>query len=267
MAGPGPATRTSRWCSTPTTPGRPTRCCSRAPRYTSPIRSRPDGWTAALAATLDLPAGDYWYGFIVDNNSARYYYSGSDNLGVYGDDTYSDGPEATFTDDTSGVLAYYAISAHFDYYTIKPMSCAWAIEFAATFATPATTGEPVISAPTASENLPAGDNTATATFTHPTAADIAYEWEVDTDNPPDAGTNYQQIITGLNDSGDAVSVTLAALTADTWYLRVRAWDTYSTGAYSTWSRHPHLLRVRGALPAWPARRYRKPSWGRPTRST
>ena len=96
-------------------------------------------------------------------------------------------------------------------------------------------GEPVISAPTASENLPAGDNTATATFTHPTAADIAYEWEVDTDNPPDAGTNYQQIITGLNDSGDAVSVTLAALTADTWYLRVRAWDTYSTGAYSTWS--------------------------------
>ena len=157
---------------------------------------------------------------------------------------------------------------HADYYTIKAMSCAWALEFAATYGPLTnTSGKPVISAPAETENLPIGDATATATFTHPTAADIAYEWEVDTDNPPSAGTNYQQIITGLNDSGDAVSVTLAALTADTWYLRVRAWDTYSTGAYSTWSRHPHLLRVRGALPAWPARRYRRRCWGRPTRST
>jgi len=195
------------------------------------------GWVdLAISPPVELAAGTYSLGYIADNTSARghYHHDGAD-AGAWGNDTYSDGPETTFVDDSAGA-AVYNVFVHADYYTYKSMGCAWALEFAAAFAVPAViSGAPVISAPTEGENLPTGDTTATASFTHPTAAQIAYEWEVDTDNPPTAGTNYQQIITGLNDSGAAVSVVLADLDANTWYLRTRAWDAYDGGNYSSWS--------------------------------
>ncbi len=187
----------------------------------------------ALAAPLELAAGDYWLGLHTGGNTGtirwRYAASGGSSYNV--GDTYAGGAaDPAASPPTRTGSEKYAIYATYGY--IRSAAVTFALETGFTIAATVTSGAPTISVPAASANYPIGDLSATALFTHPSAADIRYEWEFDTVNTFD-GADYQQIFTGTNcTSGAAQSVTAADLTADTWYCRVRANDGTSDSGWS-----------------------------------
>lgn len=192
------------------------------------------GWvTFALASPVTLTAASYWLGLITGATGANIYLFG--NTGTvapkYVSDTYSDGPATTWSGGTNEVdpanLCVYA-----DYGTGHTAAVAFDGAGTLTAAATLTDGRPVISAPIAASSHAAGNVAATATVTHGAAADVYYEWEVDTVDPPAGGANYQQIFTGYNASGTAVSIVLSSLGAGTWYVRVRGGDGTSTSGWT-----------------------------------
>lgn len=194
------------------------------------------GWvTFAFAAPVSLAAADYWLGLHTGATGAniRLYNDTGSTAPKYVTDTYSDGPAATWSGGTNepdpSDLSIYA-----DWGTAH--SAAVAFDAAPVLSATATHAVtlPTISAPVASSSNPAGDVTLTGTLTRTGVPTVAYEWEVDTANPPSsANADYQQIFTGYDDSGVARSVVASSLTAGTWYARVRATDGTTTCAWST----------------------------------